>query len=82
MALLTVGLLALVAGGALWTVMGHRDAAGAFSGAVERVETPGYAIVVPDLDALLRRDAALARTAHARIRVAVDGSRGPAFLGL
>jgi hypothetical protein len=77
--LLTIGLPVLLVGGALWTLMQHRDAGGAFSGSLETVSTSGRAIVVPDVDTLLREDAAFVRAGDTRMRLTVPGET---FLGL
>jgi hypothetical protein len=82
MLLLTIGLPALLVGGSLWTVLQHRDVSGGFSGALERADTPGQALVVTDLDALLRRDAPFARVDGTRLRITAQTTDGPAFLGL
>jgi hypothetical protein len=82
MLLLTIGLPVLLVGGALWTAMQHRDGGGAFSGRVERITTPGHAVVVPDLDALLRRDAPFTRARDTRLRVTARTEGGPALVGI
>lgn len=80
--LLTIGIPVLLAGGALWTVAGHRDPGGAFAGSLERLETSGYAVVVPDLNAMLRRDAPFLRAGDSRLRITAQTGEGPAFLGI
>ncbi|HEV7712838.1 MAG TPA: hypothetical protein VGP16_31895 [Asanoa sp.] len=80
--LLTIGLPVLLVGGALWTLMQHRDAGGAFSGTLEPVSTSGRAIVVPDVDALLREDAPFVRAGDTALRLNVREGSGPVFLGL
>ncbi|HTF08675.1 MAG TPA: hypothetical protein VK659_10940, partial [Asanoa sp.] len=80
--LLTIGLPVLLVGGALWTLMQHRDAGGAFSGSLEPVSTSGRAIVVPDVDALLREDAPFVRAGDTALRLSVRDGSGPVFLGL
>lgn len=82
MLLLTIGLPVLLVGGALWTAMQHRDGGGAFSGRVERITTPGHAVVVPDLDALLRREAPFTRARDTRLRVTARTEAGPALVGI
>jgi len=82
MLLLTIGLPVLLVGGALWTAMQHRDGDGAFSGRVERITTPGHAVVVPDLDALLRRDAPFSRARDTRLRVTARTESGPALVAI
>ncbi|MEV4623336.1 hypothetical protein AB0J74_32080 [Asanoa sp. NPDC049573] len=80
--LLTIGLPVLLVGGALWTLMQHRDAGGAFSGSLEPVSTSGRAIVVPDVDALLRENAPFVRAGDTAMRLTVREGSGPVFLGL
>ncbi|REF94752.1 hypothetical protein DFJ67_0694 [Asanoa ferruginea] len=80
--LLTIGLPVLLIGGALWTLMQHRDAGGAFSGSLEPVSTSGRAIVVPDVDTLLREDAPFVRAGDTALRLTVREGSGPVFLGL
>ncbi|MDG4820558.1 hypothetical protein O7635_01660 [Asanoa sp. WMMD1127] len=77
--LLTIGLPVLLVGGALWTLMQHRDADGAFSGSLQQINTSGRAIVVPDVDALLREDAPFVRAGDTRLRLTTPGAT---FLGL
>ncbi|RKR90534.1 hypothetical protein BDK92_4908 [Micromonospora pisi] len=80
--LLTVGLAVLLVGSALWMVAEQRGTRDAFGASLERVETPGRAVVVPDLDALLRRDAPFTRTAGTRLRISAGTDARPAFIGL
>ncbi|WP_377747985.1 hypothetical protein [Couchioplanes azureus] len=82
MLLLTVGIPALLVGGAFWAAMQHRDAGGAFSGTMQRVATSGYAVVVDDVDALLRKDAPFARLGDTRLRITAVSSGAPAFVGI
>lgn len=82
MLLLTLGLPVLLVGGALWTAMQHRDAGGAFSGAIERITTPGHAVVVADLDALLRSTAPFTRARDTRLRITARTETGPALVGI
>ncbi|WP_442933249.1 hypothetical protein [Micromonospora psammae] len=82
MLLLVVGIPALLAGGGLWMVARHADADGTFGARVEPVRTAGRAVVVPDVDALLRADAPFARVSPARLRLAARTPDGPAFVGL
>jgi hypothetical protein len=77
--LVTIGLPVLLVGGALCTLMQHRDEGGAFSGTLEPVSTPGQAIVVPDVDKLLREDAAFVRAGDTRLRLTATGET---FFGL
>ncbi|MBO3739709.1 hypothetical protein [Actinoplanes flavus] len=82
MLLLTIGLPALLAGGGLWAVMQHRDPGGAFTGELQRLTVPGYAVVVPDIDRLLRDDAPFARMSGTEVRLSAVTADGPAFLGI
>jgi hypothetical protein len=82
MLLLTIGLPALLVGAGLWTTMQHRDAGGAFSATLQNVATPGYAVVVDDLDALLETDAPFVRAGDTRLRLTVRTASGPAFIGI
>lgn len=80
--LLTLGIPVLLAGGTLWMVAAHRDSGGAFTGSLERLETPGHAVVVSDLDALLRRDVPFVHVDRTRLRIVAQTADGPAFLGV
>src|SRR4051794_14029642 len=82
MLLLTIGLPALLVGAGFWAAMQHRDAGGAFSGALQDVVTPGYAVVVDDADRLLRSDAPFARVGDTRLRITAWTADGPAFVAL
>ncbi|MEH1127626.1 hypothetical protein [Micromonospora sp. CPCC 206061] len=82
MLLLTLGLPVLLVGGALWTAMQHRDGSGAFSGAIERITTPGHAVVVADLDALLRNTAPFTRARDTKLRITARTETGPALIGI
>lgn len=80
--LLTIGIPALLAGGALGMLTRHADPAGAFSARFETVHTPGHAVVVRDLDGLLRAEAPFTRAGQARLRLEARTADGPAFVGL
>jgi hypothetical protein len=71
--LLLVAVPTLVAGAVLWQAMQHRDADGSFRARIEPVTTDGYAVVIEDVDALLRRDAAFARGGRTTLRVSAPG---------
>src|SRR2546430_3207017 len=77
--LVLVALPMVLAGTALWVAMQHRDADGRFSAGLDRVRTDGYAVVVPDVDALLRRGAPFGRRGPTTPRA--SGGRPP-FLRL
>ncbi|HWS34412.1 MAG TPA: hypothetical protein VN408_16930, partial [Actinoplanes sp.] len=79
MLLLTTGLPALLTGGGLWAVTRHGDA---YTGELQKLTVPGYAVVVPDFDRLLRDDAPFARLAGSRLLLSAATADGPAFLGL
>ncbi|MFC3504777.1 hypothetical protein ACFOOK_27945 [Micromonospora krabiensis] len=80
--LLIIGLPTLLAGSVLWTVNRHADAGGDFTARFETVRTSGHAVVVDDLDALLRREAPFARMGDVRLRLEARTPDGPAFVGL
>ncbi|WP_370517932.1 hypothetical protein [Micromonospora sp. MP36] len=82
MLLLAVGIPALLAGAGLWTVARHADPDGGFGARFETVRTSGQAVVVTDVDDLLRAEAPFVRTAQARLRLTARTADGPAFLGL
>ncbi|RZU73775.1 hypothetical protein EV384_2196 [Micromonospora kangleipakensis] len=82
MLLLTMGIPALLAGGGLWTVARHAEPDGGFAARLETARTPGQAIVVTDVDGLLRAEAPFVRTGQARLRLTARTADGPAFLGL
>ncbi|NUT34552.1 MAG: hypothetical protein HOV79_15920 [Hamadaea sp.] len=67
--LLSVAAPALLAGAVAWYAMQHRDPSGEFRAPVETVAGSGYAVVVPDLDALLRRDVPFARAGRTTMRI-------------
>jgi hypothetical protein len=81
--LLVIGIPTVLAGGALWLVNRHADPGGTFAARFETVRTPGHAVVVTDLDRLLRQEAPFARTGQTgRLRLDARTPDGPAFLGL
>ncbi|WP_439117110.1 hypothetical protein [Micromonospora lupini] len=82
MLLLVIGIPVLFAGGGLWLVTRHADPGGAFAARFETVRTPGHAVVVTDVDRLLRREAPFARGAQTRLRLDARTPDGPAFVGL
>lgn len=79
---LLVALPMLLAGAGLWAALSHRDRSGAFAATVDVPAVDGYALVVADLDALLRKDAAFARGGDTGLRVTARTPDGPAFVGL
>lgn len=75
--------LPLLAGGAtLWAAMQHRAADGSFTAPLAPISTSGYAVVVPDIDALLRSEAPFARAGDTTLRFTAGTTAGPAFIGL
>ncbi|GIJ80093.1 hypothetical protein SAMN05443287_110191 [Micromonospora phaseoli] len=82
MLLLTMGTAALLGAAALGLLTGHADPGGAFTARMETVQTPGHAVVVTDLDTLMRREAPFARAGQARLRLDARTPEGPAFVGL
>ncbi|OKI89276.1 hypothetical protein [Micromonospora sp. CB01531] len=82
MLLLAVGIPALLVGAGLWTAARHANPDGGFGARFETIRTPGQAVVVTDVDDLLRAEAPFARTAQARLRLIARTADGPAFLGL
>ncbi|MFU8876281.1 hypothetical protein [Micromonospora sp. SL4-19] len=82
MLLLVMGIPALLAGAGLWTVARHADPDGSFGARFETVRTTGQAVVVTDVDDLLRAEAPFARAGQARLRLTARTPDGPAFLGL
>jgi hypothetical protein len=79
---LTTGILALLAAAGLWIAAGHADPDGGFGARFETVRSPGQAVVVTDVDRLLRAEAPFVRTGQARLRLTARTADGPAFLGL
>src|SRR6185437_10410546 len=65
-----------------WLIDQHRAADGTFVAHLERVQAPGRAIVVTDIDALLRADAPFARGGRSTLSVSARGPGGLLFLGL
>ncbi|MFE9691432.1 hypothetical protein [Micromonospora sp. NPDC005806] len=82
MLLLAVGIPVLLAGVGLWAAARHADPDGGFGARFETVRTSGRAVVVTDVDHLLRAEAPFARTGQARLRLTARTVDGPAFLGL
>ncbi|MBQ0892746.1 hypothetical protein KBX37_06445 [Micromonospora sp. U56] len=82
MLLLVVGIPALLAGGGLSLVAGHASTDGTFSARFEPVRSAGRAVVVQDVDALLRAEAPFTRVGGTRLRLTARTADGPAFVGL
>ncbi|MGX7670384.1 hypothetical protein [Plantactinospora sp. DSM 117369] len=80
--LLTIGLPVLLVGGALWTLSEQRSGDGGFVATLDRIETGGHAVVVPDLAAMLRRDVPFLDNGRTGLRVVARTGAEPAFLGL
>jgi hypothetical protein len=79
--MLLVAMPLMLAGGGLWLASQHRHD-GAFTAHLERIRTDGRAIVVSDVDALLRRDVPFARGGQTTLRVAGRAEGKRLFLGL
>ncbi|ATO14716.1 hypothetical protein CO540_13475 [Micromonospora sp. WMMA2032] len=79
---LAVGVAVLVAGAGLGIAARHADPDGGFSARFEPVRTPARAVVVTDVDAMLRADLPIVRTGQARLRLTARDAGGPVFLGL
>ncbi|WP_203720498.1 hypothetical protein, partial [Paractinoplanes brasiliensis] len=79
---LTIGLPSLLAGAGLWAAMQHRDQGGEFSAELQQLSTPGYAIVVEDVDRLLRSDAPFTRIGDTQLQLTAHTAGGPAFVGI
>jgi hypothetical protein len=79
--MLLVAIPLILAGGGLWLVSQHRQD-GAFTAHLEPTRTDGRAIVVTDVDGLLRRDAPFARGGQTTLSVAGRSGAGKLFLGL
>jgi hypothetical protein len=69
-------------GAALWLAGQHRTAGGWFATSLDQVGTRGYAIVVPDVDALLRRDAPVVRGTATGLRITAQVGAAATFVGL
>jgi hypothetical protein len=72
----------MLAGGGLWLVDQHKSADGTFAARLDSVQAPGRAIVVTDVDALLRADAPFARGGQSTLSLSAHGPGGLLFLGL
>ncbi|TDC41888.1 hypothetical protein E1166_09735 [Micromonospora sp. KC213] len=82
MLLLVVGIPVLLAGAGLSVAAGRAAADGAFTARVEPLRTPGRAVLVADVDALLRAEAPFTRVGPSRLRLTARTADGPAFAGL
>ncbi|WP_327008499.1 hypothetical protein OHA72_15340 [Dactylosporangium sp. NBC_01737] len=80
--LLLIAVPLALAGGGLWVAMEHRAADDTFTARLERLRSGGRAVVVPDIDALLRADAPFARGGQTTLSLSAVGSSGPLFIGL
>lgn len=60
MVLLVTGIPALLVGAVLWTAAQHAGPDGGFGARFETIRTPGQAVVVTDIDDLLRTEAPFA----------------------
>ncbi|WP_432979284.1 hypothetical protein [Dactylosporangium sp. CA-233914] len=80
--LLLIAVPLALAGGGLLMAMEHRAADDTFTARLEPVRASGTAVVVPDVDALLRADAPFARGGQTTLSLSAVGSGGPLFIGL
>jgi hypothetical protein len=72
----------LLGGVAVRTAMQHRAQDGWFTAPLSSMRTDGYAVVVPDVDGLLRREAPFTQAVQTSVRLAARTPAGPAFVGL
>jgi hypothetical protein len=77
-----VALPLLLGGVTLWAAMQHRAADGSFTAPLAPIPTTGYAVVVPDVDALLRQEAPFVRGGDTTLRFTAGTPTGAAFIGL
>ncbi|WP_432831219.1 hypothetical protein [Dactylosporangium sp. CA-092794] len=80
--LLLIAVPLALAGGGLLVAMEHRAGDDTFTARLERIRSDGTAVVVPDVDALLRADAPFARGGQTTLSLSAVGSGGPLFIGL
>jgi hypothetical protein len=73
---LLLALPVLAAGILGWWTMQHRSPDGAFHATITSIDAPNRVLVVPDLDALLRRDAPIARAERTTLRLSTPGFIG------
>jgi len=73
-----VALPLLLGGVVLWAAMQHRADDGSFTAPLAPVHAAGYAVVVPDVDALLRREAPFVRGGQTTLRFTARAGGGPA----
>ena len=74
---LLLALPVLAAGALGWWTMQHRSPDGSFHATITPIDTPSRVLVVADLDAILRRDAPIARADRTTLRLGTPG-----FLGI
>ncbi|QSB13770.1 hypothetical protein JQS43_19740 [Natronosporangium hydrolyticum] len=81
--LLMVGVPLLLIGGLMYVATQHQHPTGGYAAELATVSSGGYAVVVPDIDELLRRDAPFARAGQTSLRLAAEtGDGAPTFIGL
>src|SRR5436305_12474361 len=66
----------------LWALGRHGSGGGWFYATMDQVGGGGYAVIVPDVDGLLRRDAPFARGTGTGLRLRARAGSGPVFVGL
>ncbi len=79
---IVVAMPLLLGGVALWAAMQHRAEDGWFTAPLAPMRTDGYAVVVPDVAGLLRREAPFTQVGQTMLRFAAGTPEGPAFVGL
>lgn len=72
----------VLASAGLWFVAEHRDPAGSYTATTQHLASQGYALVIDDIDALLRANAPFARGGESTLSMSATGPGGPLFLGL
>src|SRR2546430_12508698 len=77
-----VALPLLLGGVTLWAAMQHRADDGSFTAPLAPIHTGGYAVVVPDVDALLRQEAPFVRGGETTVRLTPPTTSGPPLLFL
>ena len=80
--LLVVSVPVILAGVTLLLAMQHRTATGNFTAQLEPLRAGGNAIVVTDVDALLRADMPYTRGGQTTLSLSARGPGGPLFLGI
>src|SRR2546423_8811516 len=77
-----VALPLLLGGVTLGAAVQHRADDGSSTAPLAPIHTGGYAVVVPDVDALLRQEAPFVRGGETTLRFTARTTSGPPFIGL